>query len=130
MNAALEGKVYPAVPFEVDAARVRRFADVVGGAPHRVPPTFVTAAEVAAGFAAVVADPDLGLDFTRVVHAEQSYEWRRPLAVGERLEAVCTIESIRERAGAGFLVLRTDLRDGQGTTVATARATLLERSPR
>lgn len=127
MNAGLEGKVYPALPFEVEPARVRRFAEVVGGSPDRVPPTYATVAEVAAGFARVVADPELRLDFTRVVHAEQSYEWHRPLRPGERLEAISTIESIRERGGNGFLIVRTELIDGDGSVVVVARATLLER---
>lgn len=127
MNAGLEGKVYPALPFEVEPERARRFAAVVGGDPDRVPPTYPTVAEVAAGFARVVVDPDLGLDFSRVVHAEQSYEWHRPLVAGERLEAVSTIESIRERAGSGFLTIRTELRDATGGTAVVARATLLER---
>ena len=127
MNAGLEGKVYPALTFEVEPDRVRRFAAVVGGTPDRVPPTYATVAEVEAGFARVVADPDLGLDFTRVVHAEQSYDWHRPLVAGERLEAVCTIESIRERAGNAFLTIRTELVDADGSIAVIARATLLER---
>ena len=128
MNPALEGKAYPAVPFEVEADAVRRFAAAVGDDRPGVPPTFVTVAEITAGWGPVVGDRDLGLDFSRVVHAEQAYAFARPLRVGDRLEVAATIESIRVKGGHGFLTIRTDLVDAATReTVATARSTLLER---
>ena len=127
MNPALEGKVYPAVEVTVTEDDVRRFATAVGDGRPGVPLTFVTRAEIAAGWGPVVGDPDLGLDFARVVHAEQDYRWSRPLEVGDVLEAATSIESIRERGGHGFLTMRTELRDAAGTPVVVARSTLLVR---
>lgn len=128
MNPSLEGKAYPAVPFEVEEDAVRRFARAVGDDRPGVPPTFVTVAEIAAGWGPVIGDRDLALDFTRVVHAEQAYAFERPLRVGDRLLVAATIESIRTKGGHGFLTLRTDLTDaGTGERVATARSVLLER---
>lgn len=128
MNPALEGKVYPAVSFEVEEEAVRRFAEAVGDERPGVPPTFVTVPEMLAGWASVIADADLDLEFARVVHAEQEYRWTRPLAVGDRLEATTTIESIRSKGGHGFLTMRTDLRsEGTGEHVVTARSVLLVR---
>ena len=128
MNPSLEGKAYPAVPFEVEADAVRRFAAAVGDDRPGVPPTFVTVVEIAAAWGPVVGDPDLAIDFSRVVHAEQAYEFVRPLRVGDRLRAAATIESIRVKGAHGFLTIRTDLLDAAtGERVATARSTLLER---
>jgi hypothetical protein len=127
MNAALEGRTYPAVSFEVTEQHVRRFADAVGEDGSFVPPTFVTAPEIEAGLAKVVADAELGLDFARVVHGEQEYEWSRPVRIGETLEAAATIESIRSKGGHEFLTLRTELRDAAGELVVSARSLLVVR---
>jgi len=128
VNEALAGKTYPVVRFRVSAERVRAFADAVGAPGAGVPPTFATAPEIDA-MAAVIADPELELDFSRVVHADQSYEWARPIAVGEELTATSTIESIRSKAGSELLVVATDVRDTEDRAVVAARCTLVVRSP-
>jgi hypothetical protein len=126
LNAALEGKVYPDTAFTVDEDRVALFRSSVGETKDIVPPTFATAAEFAV-FPLIVGDPELGLDFTRVVHAEQEYDWRRPLRIGESLTVRSRIASIRQKAGNGFLTIQTELVDGQGEIVVLARATMIER---
>jgi len=126
MNPALEGKVYPAVPFTVDPERVERFRAAFGEERDIVPPTFVTAAEWAV-FPGIIEDPGLELDFSRVVHAQQEYEWRRPLVVGETLTVRPRIASIREKGGHGFLTVETELVGADGAIVVIARATLIER---
>ena len=127
LNEALQGKAYPPVPFEVEEERVRAFAAAVAHVGGGVPPTFATAPEHAAGMANVIADPDLGLDLSKVLHGEQEYEWIRPLRSGETVTAETVIESIRGRAAMRFLTLRTVLRDEAGETVVVARSTLIVR---
>jgi hypothetical protein len=127
MNAALEGKVYPELTFAVDAEHVRRFASAVGDEGDSVPPTFVTVAEIVSGLRHAIADPDLGLDFSRVVHGEQEFEWFRPVRVGETLAVSTAIESVRTKGGHGFLTLRTQMLDASGKTVVVCRSTLVER---
>lgn len=126
MNAAAAGKIYPDVQFTVEPYRVEAFravfAEVTG-----VPATFATAAEFTV-IPDVVADPELGLDFTRVLHGTQEYAFERPLEEGERLTIRSKIESIREMGGNGFLVLATELLDPEGAVVCTARSTLIERA--
>jgi acyl dehydratase len=126
LNVSLEGKAYPERSFVVDAERVQRFASALGAAPTSVPPTFATAAEFAL-FPEIVDDPDLCLDFSRVLHGEQDYEWRRPLRPGETLTVRSRLASIRHKAGNGFLTIETDLVDADGATVVRARATMIER---
>jgi hypothetical protein len=127
MNAAAEGSTYPPVVVTVDPERVAAFRALFG-MEGGVPPTFATAAEFAA-LPQVLGDPALGLDFTRVVHGSQVYTYARPLREGESLEARARIESIRHRAGAGFLTVAIDLVDADGVTVCVARSQLLERGP-
>jgi hypothetical protein len=93
-----------------------------------VPPTFATAPEMDA-LAQILEDPELDLDFTRVVHTEQSYEWVRPIRIGEELTARPRIESIRSKAGNEILVVATDIHDQLDAAVVRARCTLVARPP-
>lgn len=127
LNGSLEGKRYPAVRVTIDEDRVRSFAHAVDHRGPGIPPTILTVPEIEAGLRNVLADPELGVDLARVLHGEQSYEWSRPLALGETLVAEATIESIRGRGALQFLSLRTDVRDERGDPVAVARSTLLIR---
>ncbi|MGZ8612541.1 MAG: FAS1-like dehydratase domain-containing protein [Actinomycetota bacterium] len=127
LNAALVGKTYPAQSFALDAARVAAFAEVVGQPGERVPPTFVTGAEQAT-VAEVIGDEELSLDYSRVVHGEESYEWGRALAVGEILTAEATIENIRSKGGLELLTVRTELRDEAGRVVVVCRSILIVRA--
>lgn len=125
MNPAAEGTTYPAVPFVVDPSRVAAFRSLFG-IREGVPPTFVTAAEFAA-FPQIVADRDLDLDFSRVVHGSQTYAFRRALREGEELAVRARIESIRIRGGNGFVTIAMDLEDADGVVVCTARSQMVER---
>ncbi len=126
-TAALEGKRYPSLRFVVDADRVRAFAQAVGHPGDGVPPTFVTAPELAVGLSNVVTDPELGIALDHVLHGEQEYEWRRALSVGEELTADATIERVRGKGGTWFVTLRTEFTDEAGVPVATGRCTLIVR---
>jgi hypothetical protein len=125
VNPAAEGKTYAPIAFEVSQARIRAFRDLFGGPPG-IPPTLLTAAEFAV-IPFVIGDPELALDFTKVVHGSQEYELRRPLRLGETLTIHTRIASIRRKAGNGFLVLETRMTDGDDATVAIARSTMIER---
>jgi acyl-CoA thioesterase FadM len=125
MNARAEGKHYPEVTFRVDPARVAAFGHVFGLATG-VPPTFSTAAEFAV-FPDIVGDPELGLDYRRVVHEAQEYTHHRPLVEGERLTIRSRLESIRVKAGNGFLRIVTELVGADGEVACTARSTMIER---
>jgi acyl dehydratase len=92
-----------------------------------VPPTIVTVPEIEAGLDHVVSDPRLGIELSRVLHGEQEYRWSRPILVGETLTASATIESVRDRGGMRFLILRTEVVDEAGGLVAAGRSTLIVR---
>ena len=75
-----------------------------------MPPTFLTAAEFSV-LPRIVGEPRLGLDFARVLHGGQSYDLARPLREGETLVVRARIDSVRVRAGTGFLVIAMDVVD-------------------
>jgi hypothetical protein len=125
VNPAVEGKTYDPVRFELSRARVGTFHDLFGGPPG-VPPTVLTAAEFSA-FPQVLGDPELDLDFRRVVHGTQEYEFVRPLRTGETLTVEARIASIRHKGGIGFLVVEMTMRDADGQVAAVTRSTMIER---
>src|SRR5262245_35976221 len=111
MNPAAEGTVYPDVPFFVDPVRVAAFREVFAIADG-VPPTFVTAAEFTV-FPHVIGDPNLGLDFSRVLHGSQDYTYERPLREGETLTVRARLDSIRQKGDTGFLTVVMEMRDDE-----------------
>lgn len=137
------GRTYPAAQrYEVGLEKIREFADAIGdpnpvyrdveaaraaGHPTVIaPPTFVTIVNLRA-IHAIVADPELGLDWSRVVHGEQTFEYHRPVRAGDSLHIVTTIQDVRSRAGNDFLLVRAEITDGQDTPVATATANIVAR---
>lgn len=127
MNPSAAGKMYPATTFTVDPQRVAAFRKIFEESSEGVPATFVTVAEFAV-MPQIVADPELALDFSRVLHGNQEYEFRRPLQEGETLEIRSGLGSIRVLGGNAFLVLVTELVEPGGDVVCTARSTLIERA--
>jgi acyl dehydratase len=126
MNPAAAGKTYPATTFTVEPERVAAFREIFAE-PEGVPATFVTVAEFAV-MPQIVGDPELGLDFSRVLHGSQEYEFRRPLRPGETLQVRTQLGSIRVFGGNAFLVVVTELVEADGDVVCTARSTMIERA--
>jgi acyl dehydratase len=142
LNQSLKGKTYEPIELTVDRERVTRFAEAIGeedprfrdpdaaraeGHPGQLaPPTFPTVIQILAS-AQVVLDQELGLDYTRVVHGEQEFEWHRPIVVGDVLRATPRIADIYAKGPNEFLVIEGEITDGDGDLVCVSRATLLSR---
>jgi hypothetical protein len=125
VDPAAQGKMYGPVHFEITPGRVAAFQDLFHG-PAGVHPTLLAAAEFSL-FPAIMGDPDLDLDFPRVVHGNQEYEYQRPLLVGESLTVEARIASIRHKGGNGFLTVEMRFRDSAGDLVAMATSLMIER---
>jgi acyl dehydratase len=142
LNQALKGKSYEPVTYTVERERVVAFADAIGEdrpvfrdpdaarvagfAEQVAPPTFVTVMNMSISGQAVL-DPELGLDYSRVVHGEMEYEWRRPAVVGETLTAIPRIADVYARGPNEFLVVEAEIKDANGETVVLSRSVLLSR---
>lgn len=139
------GRVYPPTPqYEVSREKIREFADAIGddnplfrdaeaaraaGYPDVIaPPTFAIIVSMSATNQ-IVDDPDLGLDYSRVVHGDQNFSYRRPLRAGDRISAVAHVDDIYTRAGNDFLVVRAELSTAEGEHVGVAQAMLVARGP-
>ncbi len=143
VNAEAVGRVYgPYDAYEVSRVKIREFADAVDAraAEHRdveaargagfadlvAPTTFAVAVAQRAEFRAI-DDPDLGVDFSRVVHADQRFTHHRPIVAGDILEATVHIENVAARAGISMLTSRTELTAPGGESVCTVVSTLAVR---
>jgi acyl dehydratase len=143
LNTDFVGRVYgPGEPYEVSRVKIADFADAIGepselcrdaeaarraGYPDVIaPPTFAVVLSMASARQAN-DDPGLGLDYSMVVHGEQSFAHSRPLHAGDLVTATTTIESIKAVGALSMMVTSTDLSTIGGEHVCTARSTLVER---
>ncbi len=144
LDQSFVGRTYPATdPYEVGREKIREFAEAVGdanpaytdpeaaralGHPDVIaPPTFVFAITFKAA-GQVVQDPQLGLDYDRVVHGDQRFEYVRPVRAGDRLTVTSTIDSIKSLAGNDVLLVRGEVHDADGELVVTAHTKLVARA--
>jgi acyl dehydratase len=89
-------------------------------------PTFPVVLSLRAG-QVVYGDPDLGLDYSRVVHGEQEFLYHRPIHAGDRLLASGKVAAAEAKGRHELLILETEVTTEGGEAVCTVRATLLSR---
>jgi acyl dehydratase len=144
LDPSYAGHAYPrSESYEVGRAKIREFADAIGdanpvyrsvsaaqeaGHPDVIaPPTFVTILFGKYSIESLVGDPELGMDYERMVHGDMTFSYERPVRAGDRLTVVTHIESIMNRAGNDFLNLRVDVETVEGERVVVARSQLVVR---
>jgi len=106
--------------FDVDAARALGHGDLVA------PPTFAIIVAQRAD-AQLIQDPEAGIDFSRVVHAEQRFTHHRPILAGDRLVAQLTVDSVRAMGGGAMITTRAEISAVDGEPVATSTSAILVR---
>ncbi len=143
LDRALVGRSYPpSAVYEVGRAKIAEFAAAVGAtdpvhtdaeaaraagyADVIAPPTFAIVVSLEAAMA-VLQDPDVALDYSRVVHGEQRFAHHRPIRAGDRLVATTTIDAARSVAGNDLLTARVDLATEDGEAVCTSTSMLVAR---
>ncbi|MFH9135447.1 MaoC family dehydratase N-terminal domain-containing protein [Streptomyces sp. NPDC017524] len=144
LDQSFVGRTYPPTPaYEVGREKIREFAEAVGDThPAYVdaeaaralghtdviaPPTFVFSITYRAA-GEVVRDPQLGLDYSRVVHGDQKFSYVRPVRAGDRLTVTSTIEAVKSLAGNDIVDVRGDVHDEAGELVVTTLMKLVARA--
>ncbi|GAB3039234.1 MaoC family dehydratase N-terminal domain-containing protein [Parafrigoribacterium mesophilum] len=143
MNPALKGRAFPPTqPYLVGREKIREFARAVlaTGAIHHDP-----AAAAALGYPDVVApptfavviqertleqllsSPDSGIDFSRVVHGDQRFEYSRPIVAGDELTATLTVSGVKSLGAHSMVTAESAIVDASGAHVVTAVSTLVVR---
>jgi len=143
VNPDLQGRVFPpAAPYLVGREKVREFSRAVfathpvnhdpvaaraaGHADVVAPPTFAVVVQEAT-LAQLLAEPDAGIDFTRVVHGDQRFSYTRPIVAGDELTATLTVTSIKSLGGHAMVTAVSTIVDAAGDHVVTATSTLVVR---
>jgi acyl dehydratase len=129
------GRSYgPGPSYEVGREKIAEFAEAIGDAnpAYRgdspvAPPTFAIVMSMRAS-EHLIADPELGLDYTRVVHGEQRFSYRRPIRAGDRLTCTLHVDAIKSLAGNDILSTRAEIATEVGEPVCTAFSTLVARA--
>jgi acyl dehydratase len=108
------------INFDVDAARAAGHADLVA------PATFPVVVQEAT-LAQLLAEPDAGIDFSRVVHGEQRFTYTRAIVAGDELTATLTVSSVKSLGGHNMVTADSNIVDANGKHVVTAISTLVVR---
>ncbi|HIW64160.1 MAG TPA: MaoC family dehydratase N-terminal domain-containing protein [Candidatus Stackebrandtia excrementipullorum] len=125
LNQGYVGHSLPATdPVEITVDAVAAFCEALGQSGGQgVPATFLISVTLPAADA-LINDPEFGLDFSRVLHREQKFTYRRPLKIGDVVTCTVTVESIKVVAGNELLTLRNEVHDADGSAVASVTTTL------
>ncbi|HEX9363378.1 MAG TPA: MaoC family dehydratase N-terminal domain-containing protein [Candidatus Dormibacteraeota bacterium] len=127
--AAVAGRTYPAVKFEIEPERVAAFARAIGADPaDGVPPTFAATYALEATAPQLFGDEEAAIDFGKLLHAEQEFEWHRHPRVGETLTSRARVASDTSRRGMRFVSLETDTTDRRDDLVCRSRALFVIRT--
>jgi acyl dehydratase len=122
VNTDAVGKSWPPTTYAVGREKIREFAHATG---ETEPLHLDLEAARAAGFADLVAppmfavvyampaiapamfDPEVGIDFARLVHGGQEFTWGELVVAGDEITTTGTLTDVSERGGNGFYVFET-----------------------
>lgn len=101
-----------------EAARALGYGDVVA------PPTFPIVLQDVT-LQQLLAEPDSGIELSRVLHAEQRFRYSRPIVAGDELTAQLTVTGIRTLGDNAMVTSEAEMVDAAGAHVVTATSVLL-----
>jgi len=73
----------------------------------------------------LLAEPDSGIELSRVLHAEQRFRYTRPIVAGDELTATLSVTGIRTMGGNAMVTSDAEITDAAGAHVVTATSILL-----
>jgi acyl dehydratase len=136
------GKQYPPTVYAVGREKIREYARAVG---ETNPLHLDVEAARAAGYADLVAppmfavvycgpaltpvlfDPDVAMDFARMVHGGQEFRWGELVVAGDEIATTVTVKSIEERERMGFYVFESVSTNQDGAEVCVGTWTNIVR---
>lgn len=101
-----------------EAARALGYADVVA------PPTFAMVVQDLT-LQQLLASKDSGIELHRLVHAEQRFDYTRPIVAGDELTGQLSITGLRTLGGNTMVTSEARITDAAGEHVVTAVSVLL-----
>ena len=136
------GKTYPPVTYAVGREKIREYASAVGetdpvhldteaarraGYADVVAPPMFAVVYCAPGITPAIFDPEVGLDFARMVHGAQDFRWDALVVAGDEVTTEVEVSDISERGGMAFYVFETRSSNQRGEPVCTGTWTNIVR---
>ncbi|HEY1539937.1 MAG TPA: MaoC family dehydratase N-terminal domain-containing protein [Solirubrobacteraceae bacterium] len=133
-DTAAIGKTYAPTTYVVGREKVREYARAVGetdplyldpeaaraaGYDDVVAPPMFAVVYAMPAVAAGMFDPEVGIDFARLVHAGQDFTWGPLVVAGDEISTTVSVKDVSERRGAGFFVFESVSENQRGETVCT-----------
>jgi len=133
-NTGVIGKTFAPATYAVGREKIREYAHAVG---ETEPLYLDVAAAREAGYADVVAPPmfavvyctasiwpalfdeEVGIDFARMVHGGQEFEWGPVVVAGDEITTTTSVKDVSERRGNGVFVFESMSVNERGETVCT-----------
>jgi len=132
----------PTSPYVVGREKVREFSQAVfamapihhdlasaqaaGWADLVAPPTFPIVIQEKT-LQQLLSHPGAGIDFSRVVHGDQKFEYHRPLIAGDEVVATLRVTKIQSLGGHTMVTSESTIETTSGEAVVTATSTLVVR---
>jgi acyl dehydratase len=142
VNEDAVGKRWPEAEFEVDADRIKQYAEAVGeenpiyhdseaakaaGFRNQVAPPMFCVVYSAEAMAPAILDPDIGINLPMMVHGGQEFAWGEPVCAGDTITTAATCKEIYEKDGKGFYVFESVSTNQQGQQTVKATWTNIVR---
>jgi acyl dehydratase len=133
VSTAAVGKSYAPVTYAVGREKIKEYALAVGetsplhldvdaarAAGHRdvVAPPMFAAVYCSPAITPAYFDPDVGIDFARLVHSAQEFTWGPLVIAGDEVTTTVTVKDITERSDTGFYVFESVSVNQDGETVS------------
>lgn len=143
VSTAAVGKSYPPLVYAAGREKIREYAHAVGetnplhldvqaaraaGYPDLLAPPMFAVVYSGPAMAPPLFDPEVGIDFARMVHGGQDFRWGAPVVAGDEITTTVTVKDISERAGNGFFVFESVSTNQEGETVCVGTWTNIVRA--
>ena len=141
-NAEAVGKRYPPTTYAVGREKIAEYARATGetdplhldvaaaraaGHDDLVAPPMFAVVYQARAMGPAMDDPELGIDFARLLHGAQELRWGPLVVAGDEITTTVTVQSVSQRVGLQFFVFAAESRNQRGETVATGTWTNIVR---
>jgi acyl dehydratase len=116
------GKSYPPFEYEVGREKIREYAHAIGatdqihfdrgvaraeGFRDVVAPPMFAVVYSAGSLGPAVVDPEVGIDFMRMVHGGQEFVWGEPVCSGDTITTETSVKDISEKDGRRYFVFQS-----------------------
>jgi acyl dehydratase len=136
------GKVFAPVTYAVGREKVREYAHAVGetnplhtdveaaraaGHADVVAPPMFAVVYTSPAIGPAMVDSEVGMDFARMVHGAQEFEWGPLVVAGDEITTEVEVVDVTERGGMGFYVFESRSDNERGERVCTGKWTCIVR---